>query len=161
MKLTTNMKLLIGCPLQYLDLEVSKCSTAVKTIVFKFYCIYLHNDLSWKCYCIGTLKTLHSCHNRCITLFFDFWETICKMVGPMLSDRCLSVLSCLWCWCTVAKRLDGSRWNLACRQASAWPHCVRWGPSSHSPKGSGAPNFRPIYVVAKWLYGSRCHLVGR
>jgi len=47
-------------------------------------------------------------------------------VRPMLSDRCLSVclsvrlsvrsvLSCLWRWCTVAKRLDGSRWNLARR----------------------------------------------
>ena len=24
-----------------------------------------------------------------------------------------------------------------------------------------APNFRPISVVAKWLDGSRCHLVGR
>jgi len=22
---------------------------------------------------------------------------------------------CLWRWCTVAKRLDESRWNLACR----------------------------------------------
>jgi len=28
---------------------------------------------------------------------------------------CLSVLSWLWRWCTVAKRFDGSRWNLACR----------------------------------------------
>ena len=48
----------------------------------------------------------------------DFWATVCKTVRPMLSDRCpgcLSVLSCLWRWCTVAKRLDGSRWNLACR----------------------------------------------
>jgi len=49
----------------------------------------------------------------------DFWATGCKTVRPMLSDRspvCLSVcLSCLWRSCTVAKRLDGSRWNLACR----------------------------------------------
>jgi len=30
--------------------------------------------------------------------------------------RVLSVcLPCLWRWCTVAKRLDGSSWNLACR----------------------------------------------
>jgi len=28
---------------------------------------------------------------------------------------CLSCLSSLWSSCTVAKRLDGSRWNLACR----------------------------------------------
>jgi len=35
-----------------------------------------------------------------------------------------------------------------------WPHCVRWGPSS-------LPNFWPISVAAKWLHGSRCHLVWR
>jgi len=47
-----------------------------------------------------------------------FGATVCKTVRPMLSDPCLSVLSvlsCLWCWCIVAKWLDGSRWNLACR----------------------------------------------
>jgi len=22
---------------------------------------------------------------------------------------------CLWRWCTVAKQLDGSKWNLTCR----------------------------------------------
>jgi len=53
--------------------------------------------------------------------FRNFWATVCKTVGPMLSDRCLSVLSCLsvsdflWCWCIVVKRLDGSKWNLARR----------------------------------------------
>jgi len=47
-----------------------------------------------------------------------FGATVCTTVRPMLSDRCMSVLSvCLWCWCKliVAKRLDGSRWNLAWR----------------------------------------------
>jgi len=44
----------------------------------------------------------------------DFWATVCKTVRPMLSVRCLSCLCvCLWRSCTVAKRLDGSRWNLA------------------------------------------------
>ena len=27
--------------------------------------------------------------------FFDFWATVCKTGRPMLSDRCLSLLSCL------------------------------------------------------------------
>ena len=40
------------------------------------------------------------------------------------------------------------------------PHCARWEPSSPSPKGTTS-NFRPISVVAKWLDGPRCHLVGR
>ena len=29
------------------------------------------------------------------------------------------------------------------------------------PKKAQPPNFRPMSVVAKWLDGSRCHLVGR
>jgi len=35
------------------------------------------------------------------------------------------------------------------------------GTQSPSPKVDGAPNFRPIFIVAKWLDGSRCHLVWR
>jgi len=42
-----------------------------------------------------------------------------------------------------------------------WPHCVRQGLSSLSPKGVQPPNFRPISVEAKWLDGPRCHLVWR
>jgi len=42
-----------------------------------------------------------------------------------------------------------------------WPHCVKWEPSSPSPKGAQPPNFRPISFAAKWLHGSRCHLVWR
>jgi len=53
-----------------------------------------------------------------ISEFSGIWATVSKTVRPMLSDRCLSVcpvlsvlsvLSCLKRWCTVAKRLDGSR----------------------------------------------------
>ena len=40
-------------------------------------------------------------------------------------------------------------------------HIVLDGDSAPVPqKGGGAPNFRFIPVVAKWLDGSRCHLVG-
>jgi len=45
-----------------------------------------------------------------------FCATVCKMVRPMLSDRCMSCL-CLWRWCIVAKRLDGSRCHLVWKQA--------------------------------------------
>ena len=41
------------------------------------------------------------------------------------------------------------------------PHCARWGPSSPSQKGGRAPNFRPIFIAAKRLDASRCHLVCR
>jgi len=35
------------------------------------------------------------------------------------------------------------------------------GPSSPSEKGAQSPTFRPMSIVAKWLDGSRCHLVWR
>ena len=42
------------------------------------------------------------------------------------------------------------------------PHCARWGHSCLPQKGSRAsPNFRPIFIVAKRLNASRCHLVWR
>jgi len=41
------------------------------------------------------------------------------------------------------------------------PHCARCGTSSPSPKGGTAPHFRPTFVVAKRLDGSRCHWVWR
>jgi len=41
------------------------------------------------------------------------------------------------------------------------PHCARWGHGSPPQKGGTAPNFRSMFVVAKRLYGSRCHLVRR
>jgi len=42
-----------------------------------------------------------------------------------------------------------------------WPDCFRWGHSSRPQKRVTAPNFQPMSVVAKWLHGLRCHLVGR
>jgi len=39
------------------------------------------------------------------------------------------------------------------------PQCVRWEPSSPPKKRGTVPNFWSTSVVAKWLDGSRCHLV--
>jgi len=69
---------------------------------------------------------------------FDFWATVCKTVRPMLSDRrpVLSVLSvcnvgALWPngWMDQNETWRGGR-------PRRWPHCVRWGPSSPTPKGA-------------------------
>ena len=43
------------------------------------------------------------------------------------------------------------------RPRPTW-HCVRWGPSFPSPKGTQPPDLRPMSVVAKRLDGLRCHL---
>jgi len=90
-----------------------------------------------------------------------FWATVCKTVRPMLSVRCLSVLSVcnlgvLWpnSWTDQDETWHAGR-------PRPWPHCVRWGPSPPPLKGHSPSNFRPISVAAKWLHGSRSHLVCR
>jgi len=45
----------------------------------------------------------------------------------------------------MAKWLDGSRWHLAWRLASARPHCARWGPSSTPQKGAEPPILGHLY----------------
>ena len=57
-----------------------------------------------------------------------FRATVCKAVPPMLSDRCLFVLSQAVCLFVLSMTL------VYCGQA-ARPHCVRRGPSSPSNKG--------------------------
>ena len=96
------------------------------------------------------------------TLAF-FGRPFVKTVRPMLSVRCLSVLSCLSV-CDVCALWPNSwtdqdeTWRAG--RPLPWPHCVRWESSCPSPKGAQPPpNFRPISVAAKWLHGSRCHLV--
>ena len=69
--------------------------------------------------------------------------TVCKRFALCYRTVVLSVLLsiCLWRWCIVGKRLDGSRWNLA-RRPRPRSHCVRWGPSPPPPKNKGqSPQF--------------------
>jgi len=40
-------------------------------------------------------------------------------------------------------------------------HIVLDGDPALLPQRGTAPNFRSISVAAKWLHGSRCHLVRR
>ena len=80
-------------------------------------------------------------------LSFAFRATVCKTVRPVLSDRCLSVLSCLSVCpvCNVGV-LSPNAWmdqDVTWHPGTprSWPHCVRWGPifpspSWHSPRFS-------------------------
>ena len=55
---------------------------------------------------------------------------------------------------------EGGTWHAG----GPWPrpHCARWGSSSPPQKGqTSPPNFRAIFIVAKRLDGSRCHLACR
>ena len=138
----------------------------------------------------------------------------CKTIHPILSHRhpvCPVLSLCLSCVCDVGLLWangctnQGETWHAS--RPRSWPHCVRWGPSSPSPKrgrspqhsayvccgqmaawikiplgmevglgpsvldGNPAPlspkrrrslpNFRPTFIVAKRLDGSRWYLARR
>jgi len=99
-------------------------------------------------------------------LVFVFSFFIIVFLG-MLSDHCLSCPMCLSVCLSVTLVLlwpngwmdQDDTWHAG--RPQPWSRCIRWEHSSPSPKGAQPPNFRPICVVAKWLDGSRCHLVGR
>jgi len=59
------------------------CHTNISTTLQRVYCVFEY------CSVISYIRQLDG---PCLT---TFWATACKTVRPMLSDRCLSVLSCL------------------------------------------------------------------
>jgi len=91
-----------------------------------------------------------------------FWATVCKngspyAIGPLSVCPVLSVCDVCALWPNSWTDQDET-WRAG--RPLPWPHCVRWESSCPSPKGAQPPpNFRPISVAAKWLHGSRCHLV--
>ena len=124
--------------------------------------------------CRSTSTTRPRRHTQTSFRSRGFWTTVCKTVRPMLSDRCLSCQSVLSV-CPVS--LSICIIFIHCGQTVGWikmklgkqvgrgpGHIVlHWDPAPPPPKWGRAltPNFRPIYVAAKWLDGSRCHLIWR
>jgi len=79
--------------------------------------------------------------DRICNQYVNFGATVCETVRPMPSDRCLSCPVCdigvLWPngWTD-----QDETWHTG--RPWPWPHCVRWGPSSPSPKtGTEPPTF--------------------
>jgi len=126
---------------------------------FQSPCHWLACSCSCHIFLLSQLATLTIRNSLSLSLpaqDLPFWATVCKTVRPMRSDRCLSCPVCL-----DVRALWPNGWTdqYETRQAGRprpWPHCIRWGPSSSSPKGH-SPQFWPISVAAKWLHGSRCH----
>jgi len=86
-----------------------------------------------------------------------FWATVCKTVSPVLSFHCLSVcLSYPVCLsvCDVGVSWPNGWMNQdetwRAGRPRRWPHCVRWEPSTPSPKGQ-SPQFLAHFIVAKRL----------
>jgi len=86
----------------------------------------------------------------------DFWASVCKTVRPMLRYRCLS------CSVYCGQTVGWIKMKLGVHVGLGPGHIVLDGdPAPLAQKGAETPSFRPISVVAKWLDGSRCHLVGK
>jgi len=81
----------------------------------------------------------------------------------MLSDRCLSCLSVTLVYC--GQTVECIKMKLGMLLGLGPGHVVLDGDPAPPPQNGGsetrAGNFWPISVVAKWLDGSRCHLVWR
>jgi len=55
-----------------LSRKFHKCSLAVKTVLFRSYCICLYDAALWYKFQVGILNKLRSAYNRCIKIFFGF-----------------------------------------------------------------------------------------
>jgi len=79
----------------------------------------------------------------------------------MLSDRCLFVCPvCLPVTLVYCGRMVGCiKMKLGMQVGFGPDHIVLNGNPASPPQRGTTPNFRPIYVVTKWLDGLRCDLV--
>jgi len=82
----------------------------------------------------------------------------------MLSDRCpvlfcLSVVFMTLVYC--GQTVGWIKMKLGVKVCLGPGRIVLDGDPAPLPKGTQPTNFRPISIVAKWLDGSRCQLVGR
>ena len=86
-----------------------------------------------------------------------YQTVVCLSVLSVLSDSPVSVcdVGVLWPngWTD-----QNETWHAG--RPRPWPHCVSWRPTPLPQRGAN-PHFWPVYVAAKWLDGSRCHLVWR
>ena len=84
-------------------------------------------------------------------------QTVVSVLSVCLS--CMSVLSVTLVYCGQTVGWIKMKFGT---QVSLGPgHIMLNGNPAPPPKGAQPPNFQHISVVAKWLDGSRCHLVGR
>ena len=71
-----------------------------------------------------------------------FWATVCKTVHPPFVKRfalCYRFAVCPVCLSVTFVHCDQTVGRIKTWLAGrppTWPHCVRWGPSSPSPKGA-------------------------
>ena len=50
----------------------SRCSTAVKAVLFKSFCLCLYDVALWSSYYMSSTDKFRSCYNKCMKLFFGY-----------------------------------------------------------------------------------------
>ena len=101
------------------------------------------------------------------TLFIHFSFSHFCSVGQFLGDRLspyaigplsvCPVLSVTLEYC--GQNVGGIKMKVGVQVGLGPGHSVLDGDPGHISQRGTATNFRPISAVAKWLYGSRCHLM--
>ena len=82
-----------------------------------------------------------------LNLRIVFWATVYKTVRPMLSDRCLSCLSCLWHWCICGQTVGRIKMKLGMEVGLGPGHIVLDGdPASPPKKGQRPTIFGPCLL---------------
>jgi len=102
-------------------------------------------------YNLTCLKLLHEL-GLGILVLFGFWATVCKMVCPMPSDSCLSVLSVTLVYCD--QMVGQSKMKLGMQVGLGLGHIVLDGDQAPSPMGHSLPQFlAPICCgrMAQWI----------
>ena len=86
-----------------------------------------------------------------MTLTNHFWGIVCKTwfalcYQTVVCPVCLSVMFCIMAkWLDQSKVFQDETWHLG--RPRPWPHCIRWGTSSHSREGAQLlPIFGPYLL---------------
>ena len=86
------------------------------------------------------------------------WVTV-YAIGPL---SCLSVLSVTLVYCCQTVGWIKMKLGMEVAQVGFGPgHIVLDGVPAPPPQKGHSPQFGPIFVVVRWLDGSRCHLARR
>jgi len=88
-----------------------------------------------------TRKTIDCTTTLLLTVFgrpYVKWFALCYQTVV-----CLSVCNVHALWPNSWTDQDET-WHAG--RSQLWPHCIRWGPSSPSPKGAQHPDFRPYLL---------------
>ena len=82
-----NVKAIASIRTNMLIREFKKCSVAVKTKLFKSFCLCFYDIALWKSFKVGAINKFRSCYNKCVTLFFGYRRA--NSVTTMLRELAL------------------------------------------------------------------------